>query len=101
MTGVYRQRTSRSALVGTETLAANRATGQIGLAVGADGIRTRRLAVHEIRLLARTFSECTAGHAGGGAHQYPGGMTGGDEWHRRSGKNLPIDRTGRDHCTRY
>jgi urease accessory protein len=80
MTGVYVQRTSRSALVGTKTLAANRATGQIGLAVGADGIRTRRLTVHESGSLRVRFPNALPDMLEAVLINTAGGMTGGDEF---------------------
>lgn len=80
MTGVHMQWFSRSAVVGTETLAANRATGQIGLAVGADGIRTRRLSVRESGSLRVRFPNAAPDLLEAVLINTAGGMTGGDDF---------------------
>jgi urease accessory protein len=80
MTGVHVQRTSHSAVVGSETFAANRATGQIGLAVGADGTRTRRLSVHESGSLRVRFPNAALDTLEAVFINTAGGMTGGDEF---------------------
>jgi urease accessory protein len=80
MTGVHMQQLCRSAVVGTETLAANRATGQIGLAVGADGIRTHRLSVRETGSLRVRFPNTASDMLEAVLINTAGGMTGGDDF---------------------
>jgi urease accessory protein len=80
MTGVHVLQASRLGVVGTETLAANRATGQIVLAVGADGIRTRRLAVREAGSLRVRFPNAPPDILEAVLINTAGGMTGGDEF---------------------
>ena len=80
MTGMYVETGSRSAAVGTAALAANRATGQIGLTVGADGIRTRRVAVHESGSLRIRFPNAPPDMLEAVLINTAGGMTGGDDF---------------------
>jgi len=80
MTGLHLQRVSGAAVVGTEALAANRATGRIGITVGADGIRTRRLAVHESGSLRVRFPNAPQDMLEAVLINTAGGMTGGDKF---------------------
>jgi urease accessory protein len=83
MTSAQAQRALKSPLtVGpcTDSLAANRARGQIDLTVGADGISTRRVAVREAGSLRIRFPNAPPEMLEAVLINTAGGMTGGDEF---------------------
>src|SRR5215467_2961229 len=63
-----------------DALAANRAIGRVALTVGANGNRTRRLAVHEAGSLRVRFPNATADLLEAVLINTAGGMTGGDDF---------------------
>jgi len=80
MTGASAQQALRRALADTGVIAANRASGRIGLSVDSDGIRTRRTGVHEAGSLRVRFPNAKGDILEAVLINTAGGMTGGDEF---------------------
>ncbi|HYC17032.1 MAG TPA: urease accessory protein UreD [Pseudolabrys sp.] len=80
MTGASVQQALRRALADTGVIAANRASGRIGLAVDSDGTRTRRKGVHEAGSLRVRFPNAQGDILEAVLINTAGGMTGGDEF---------------------
>jgi urease accessory protein len=80
MTRLNVQRLLRLPVVAPDALGKNRATGQIDLALKSDGVRTRRLAVHESGSLRVRFPNMPSGMLEAVFINTAGGMTGGDEF---------------------
>src|SRR5262249_49036702 len=90
MTRVQAQRALKSALtVGpfADALASNRASGRIDLRVGADGVSTRRVSVHEAGSLRIRFTNAPPEMLEAVLINTAGGMTGGDEFSIRGSLN--------------